>query len=56
MVIIIFHKRVVSKEIVVLCRWGVETNVWFISRVQPRSQSFSFLVGGGRESAGHVFI
>ena len=25
--------RVVSKETIVLCLWGVETNVWFINRI-----------------------
>ena len=26
-------KGVTSKETVVLCQWEVETNVWFINRV-----------------------
>ena len=27
-------RRLVSKETAVLRRWGVETNVWFINRVE----------------------
>ena len=27
------RRELVSKETVVLRRWGVETNVWFINRV-----------------------
>ena len=28
-----WEEGLVSKETVVFCRWGVETNVWFINRV-----------------------
>ena len=33
---VIYNGRAVvsNKETVVLCRWGVEMNVWFINRVE----------------------